>query len=166
MTWLATATLTKAVLRLRRTVFLFGRGRIAGPERVSLASAVGLPGSPLPYRIIRLVRGHFSDQINCISFVLSPRACSSLKSAANCSSSNFIRADAPQWLPSSGPRRQTRQSGNTIPMVGLGSRSLCFGFSGASGRRTNQHSEAISDLLGAEADSRRRITGKTSHLPA
>src|SRR5262249_29588813 len=34
---------------------------------------------------------------SCISFVLSPRACSSLKSAANCSSSNFIRADAPQY---------------------------------------------------------------------
>jgi hypothetical protein len=31
------------------------------------------------------------------SFALSPRACSSLKSAANCSSSNFIRADAPQY---------------------------------------------------------------------
>src|SRR5262249_40814877 len=32
---------------------------------------------------------------SCISFCLSPRACSSLKSAANCSSSNFVRADAP-----------------------------------------------------------------------
>jgi hypothetical protein len=29
---------------------------------------------------------------------LSPQACSSFKSAANCSSSNFIRADAPQYL--------------------------------------------------------------------
>jgi hypothetical protein len=30
-------------------------------------------------------------------------------------------------------------------MIGLGSGSLCFGFSRASGLRTNQHSEAISD---------------------
>src|SRR5262249_41736456 len=34
---------------------------------------------------------------SCMSFVLSPRACNSLKSAANCSSSNFIRANAPQY---------------------------------------------------------------------
>ena len=34
---------------------------------------------------------------SCINLVLSPRACSSLKSAANCSSSNLIRADAPQY---------------------------------------------------------------------
>jgi hypothetical protein len=34
---------------------------------------------------------------SCISFVLSPRACSSLRSAANCSSSIFIRADASQY---------------------------------------------------------------------
>jgi hypothetical protein len=34
---------------------------------------------------------------SCISFCLSPRDYSSLKSAANCSSSNFIRADAPHY---------------------------------------------------------------------
>jgi hypothetical protein len=34
---------------------------------------------------------------NCMSFWRSPRACSSLNNAANCSSSNFICADAPQY---------------------------------------------------------------------
>ena len=55
--------------------------------------------------IAQNVRRCFSDRTNCISLVLSPRACSSLKSAANYSSSNFIRADAQKYPPSSGSNK-------------------------------------------------------------
>jgi hypothetical protein len=52
-----------------------------------------------------------------MSFYLSPRVCSSLKSAANCSSSNFIRADAPQYPFTSGdgcnPQRRIRRTCET-----------------------------------------------------
>jgi hypothetical protein len=50
-----------------------------------------------------------------MSFARSPRACSSLKSAANCSSSNFIRADAPQypatieWIKTANKARRIRR---------------------------------------------------------
>jgi hypothetical protein len=56
-----------------------------------------------------------NDRKSRIGFVLSPFACSSLKSAANCSSSNFIRDDAPQyptaieWIKTANKARRIRR---------------------------------------------------------
>ena len=96
---LATA-LTNSIARLRRASFFARRRLVAAKARCP-------PPPRISHTLLRLLQAHkarkrqfFTDRPhgqlpnNCRSFPLSPRACNSLKSAAKCSPSNFIHADA------------------------------------------------------------------------